>query len=125
MLAGGVPIVEAFNHVVSSIKNVYFKEIVADLAVKVENGARLSELLSANKIFPRQTSQLVAVGENTGQLDQMLINVADLFERERELFIKRFTTLLEPGLTLFVGLVVGLIAVSMFLPMIDMISKLE
>jgi len=125
MLAGGIPIVEAFSHVAGSIKNVYFQKIIVGIGLEVENGAKLSELLLKNKLFPIEASQMIEVGENTGRLDQMLISVADLFERERELFIKRFTTMLEPALTLFVGLLVGLIAVSMFLPMIDMISKLE
>ena len=125
MLAGGVPIIEALNHVVGSIKNICFRQTISELSLEIENGAKMSELLSKNKLFPLETSQMIAVGENTGRLDQMLLNVADLFERERELFIKRFTTMLEPALTLFVGLIVGLIAISMFMPMIDMISKLE
>jgi len=125
MLSGGIPIVEAFNHVAGSIKNSCFQKIIINICLEVENGAKLSELLGQNKLFPLEASQMIEVGENTGRLDQMLISVADLFERERELFIKRFTTMLEPALTLFVGLVVGVIAISMFLPMIDMISKLE
>ena len=120
-----IPIVEAFHHVTRSIKNTCFQKVIVGIGLEVENGARLSELLGQNKLFPFEACQIIEVGENTGRLDQMLINIADLFDRERELFIKRFTTMLEPALTLLVGLVVGVIAISMFLPMIDMISKLE
>jgi type II secretory pathway component PulF len=55
----------------------------------------------------------------------MLLNISSFYEKEREVFIKRFTTLLEPTLTLAVGVLVGMIAIGMFLPMINMISKLQ
>jgi len=125
LLMAGVPIIAALETILASIKNQTFKKIIMELKAEVENGARFSAVLVKQEIFPREACQMIEVGENSGQLDQMLLSVADFLERERDVFIKRFTSLLEPALTLFVGLVVGVIALAMFLPMIDMISKLQ
>jgi type IV pilus assembly protein PilC len=68
---------------------------------------------------------MVVVGENSGQLPEILLGVAEFYEKEREVMIKRFVSLLEPTLTLVVGLVVGVVVLAMFLPMINMISRLQ
>lgn len=125
LLQAGIPITEALNTTANSSNNRAFKQIVFEIKEAIENGERMSEVLSGYKIFPREAIQMISVGENSGTLDRMLLNISSFYEKEREVFIKRFTTLLEPALTLFVGVVVGVIALAMFLPMINMISKLQ
>jgi len=125
LLGGGIPIVEALKTTIDSIKNRAFQKIVLEIKEAIENGERLSEVFSKYKIFPREAIQMISVGEGAGNLSQMLLSIADFYEKEREVFIKRFTSLLEPALTLFVGIIVGVIAISMFLPMINVISELQ
>lgn len=125
LLGGGIPIVEAFKTTIDSIKNRAFKKIILEIKESVENGERLSEVFSRYRIFPQEAIQMISVGEGVGNLSDMLLSIADFYEKEREVFIKRFTSLLEPALTLFVGIIVGVIAISMFLPMINVISELQ
>ncbi|MFH1362443.1 MAG: type II secretion system F family protein [bacterium] len=125
LLQGGVPIIEAMNTAIKPVKNKVFQGIMSRAKDAVENGERLSWVLSQHKVFPAEAVQMVLVGENTGRLDEMLLSVAAFYEKEREVFVQRATSMLEPALTLFVGLIVGTIALAMFLPMIEMISKLQ
>jgi type II secretory pathway component PulF len=125
LLQGGVPIKEALQITHESATNLAFKKIILEIKEAVESGERLSNTLPKYKIFPAEAAQMISVGEGSGKLAEMLQNIAGFYEKERELFIKRFTTMLEPSLTLIVGIVVGVIALSMFLPMMDMVSKLQ
>jgi type IV pilus assembly protein PilC len=125
LLRAGLPITEALEAAIRSCQNRAFVRIVFEIKEAVENGEKLSEVLSRRKIFPCGTAQMISVGENTGRLAEMLLSVADLYEKEREVFLKRFAIMLEPALTLFVGIMVGFIAIAMFLPMVNMISKLQ
>lgn len=125
LLQGGISIIEALNTTINTSKNSAFRGIVCEIKVAIENGEKLSEVLARYKIFPKEAIQMISVGENSGKLAEMLLSISNFYEKERESFIKRFTTLLEPALTLFVGVVVGIIAVAMFLPMINVISRLQ
>jgi type IV pilus assembly protein PilC len=125
LLAGGIPIVEALNTAARSSRNKAVQNIIINVREEIENGVRLSEALAQHKMFPKESVQMLSVGENSGKLAEMLLSISDFYEKERETAIKRFTTMLEPAMTLFVGLVVGVIAIAMFLPMISMISRLQ
>ncbi|MBU1026385.1 MAG: type II secretion system F family protein [Candidatus Margulisbacteria bacterium] len=125
LLKGGVPIIEALNTAASSSTNQAFKNIFFHIKAEIENGNSLSDVLKRQPVFPKESFQMISVGENSGRLAEMLLSICDYYERERQVALKRFTALLEPCLTLFVGLVVGFIAVSMFLPMMNVISQLQ
>ena len=125
LLRAGLPITAALDTTANSSRNSVFKRIILEIKGSIENGERLSAVLSRYSIFPRESIQMIAVGENSGTLAEMLLNISSFFEKEREVFIKRATTLLEPVMTLFVGAMVGIIALAMFLPMINMISRLQ
>ncbi|OGB89676.1 hypothetical protein A2625_06060 [candidate division WOR-1 bacterium RIFCSPHIGHO2_01_FULL_53_15] len=125
LLKGGTPIVEALNITASAAKSMIFKTIVLHSKEEIENGNRLSSALETKNFFPPDAIQMLKIGESTGQLDEMLINIADFQAKERELFLKRVTTLIEPAMTLGVGLVVGIVVLAMFLPLVNMISSLQ
>jgi type IV pilus assembly protein PilC len=125
LLQGGVSITQALDSAANASRIKVFQRIVFEVKEAIENGERLSQVLSNYGIFPQEAIQMIAVGENSGKLGEMLVNIADFYEKEKELFIKRFTSMLEPALTLTVGIVVGIIAIAMFLPMVNMISKLQ
>lgn len=125
LLSGGTPISEALVITANSSRNQIFKNLISQARAEVENGRKLSEALSESGFFPTETLQMLRVGENSGQLDEMLISTANFLAKGREHFIKRLTTLLEPALTLSVGVVVGFIVLAVFLPLVNMISSLQ
>ncbi|MFH1575971.1 MAG: type II secretion system F family protein [Candidatus Margulisiibacteriota bacterium] len=125
LLQGGVPIIEALKTTIGSLTNQAFRRILLEIKEAVENGERLSDSLAKQGLFPKESIQMISVGEDSGKLAEMLLNVSSFYEKEKELSIKRFMTLLEPAMTLVVGVVVGVIAFSMFLPMMNMISQLQ
>ncbi|OGC06642.1 hypothetical protein A3H38_05590 [candidate division WOR-1 bacterium RIFCSPLOWO2_02_FULL_46_20] len=125
LLQGGIPIVEAFKTTASTSNNKAFREIIFKIKESIENGVRLAEALAQYEIFPNEAVQMVAVGENSGNLAEMLLSISGFYEKEKEIATKRFTMMLEPVLTLVVGLVVGVIAIAMFLPMMNVISQIQ
>jgi type II secretory pathway component PulF len=125
LLRGGVPINRALQTVAAAAPNLVLREKLSLAGGMVENGELLSQSLKQQGLLTEELSRIVAVGENTGQLAEMLLGVANYYDKEQAVSIKRYTALLEPVLTLTVGLFVGLLALSMFLPLINMLSKLQ
>ncbi|NQT30648.1 MAG: type II secretion system F family protein [Candidatus Saganbacteria bacterium] len=125
LLAGGDPILGALRITAETNNNQAFRKILFEIRQAIEIGEQLSHILSCYKLFPKEVIQMVSVGENTGKLAEMLFSICSFYERQRELHIKRFTAMLEPALTLFIGIVVGIVALAVFLPMVNMISRLQ
>ncbi|MFH1386827.1 MAG: type II secretion system F family protein [bacterium] len=125
LLKGGAPIIESLAITGEGLKNKTFKNIINNVKDEVENGERLSVAFERHNYWPSSVVQMIKVGERTGGLAEMLVNIADFKAREREVFLKRFTSLLEPGMTVVVGLVVGFIVLAMFLPMMNVVSTLQ
>jgi len=125
LLHGGLPISQALTSTIDTIASQSFKKIMENIKEQIENGAKLHQAAAEHAAFPAEAIQMLKVGENTGRLSEMLFSIADYYEKERELFIKRFTALLEPGLTLFVGLIVAMVALAMFLPMLSIMSQIQ
>jgi len=125
LLQGGIPLNLALALTVQSIKNRVLKRAMVNLKNEVENGAELNQALSQAPCFSSQIINMVALGEKSGRLSEMLLSATDFYEMEREIFVKRLITLFEPGLTLVVGLLVAVVALAMFLPMINMLSGLQ
>lgn len=125
LLNGGAPIVEALTITAHSSRSSIFKKTIFSVKDGVENGESLSEQFKKSGFFAQEAIQMLKVGESSGRLGEMLSNVSRFQSRERELTLKRFTSLLEPVMTLSVGLVVGVVILAMFLPMINMISVLN
>jgi type IV pilus assembly protein PilC len=96
-------------------------------AVRVESlqGRGLSEPLAANELFPKMFAQMVRVGEETGTLDSHLETLADFYEEEVERAVNTLTSMMEPALTLFVGLIVGFVAVSVIMPMYSLLGSIK
>ncbi|MDD4179624.1 MAG: type II secretion system F family protein [Candidatus Margulisbacteria bacterium] len=125
LLKGGTPILAALDTLAGSIKDVKFNEVVGEVRGKIENGEKLSRAVEESGYFPAEVVQMLKVGESSGQLSDMLLSVADFKTREREENLKKLTSLIEPALTLSVGLIVGFIVIAMFLPMVNMISNIQ
>ncbi len=116
LLGSGVSVLEALEIVSHSTKNVIFSNEIEQVKERVKNGAPLAEPLKQSKIFPVMVSQMIGVGEETGNLDKMLIKVAEFYERQIESFTKNLSSIIEPIIMLIVGVAVGFIIVSIITP---------
>lgn len=120
LLSSGVPMLTAIDIVGSVTGNHTFCDAVKTVGTKLEQGRPLAASLEESGIFPHLSIQMIRVGEQTGELEQMLENVADFFDGESEARIARLVSIMEPCLILAMGLVVGFVVLSVCLPIFDM-----
>lgn len=125
LIRGGVSIVEALAIIEPVLGNRVFANAVHDLAIRIRTGESLAALMKSNPIFPPLCVQMVAVGEESGHLDQMLLRIADAFERETTATAKVMTSLLAPALILVVAGMVGFILIAMMLPIFQLSTVLK
>lgn len=122
LMSAGVGVLEALQVTGGAIGNLVIEKELKDAANLVKNGKQLSEPLSASKYFPPIVSQMLAVGEETGQIDTILVKVADFYEEEVETTIDGLSSIIEPIMIVVLGAMVGLIAASVMGP-ITSLSK--
>jgi type IV pilus assembly protein PilC len=116
LIRSGVPILEVLDIVGGSAGNHVVEESIKGVATDVEKGDNLSVSLSRKKIFPPMLLRMVAAGEATGKIDTMLEKMADFWDEEIEALLDALTSLIEPMLIVFLGVIVGGIVIAMFLP---------
>ncbi len=122
LTASGVTVLEALHVTGGAIGNKVIEKELAAAAMEVKNGKQLSEPLSSSKHFPAIVSQMLAIGEETGKTDVILVKVADFYEEEVETVIDSLASIIEPLMIIFLGAGVGLIAAAVMGP-IASISK--
>lgn len=115
LLQSGVPILNALHIVEETLESKKMAEMISSVREGVKKGKGIARMLKENTIFPAFAVHMITVGEESGRLDEMLIKIADRLESEVRSTIKRLLSLLEPGLILFMGLVVGFIVISVLL----------
>ena len=120
LLVNGVPLLSALSIAKNVITNTVLKADVGEAAKQVKTGAPLARALASNGNFPRLALQMVNVGEETGKLDDMLLKVADTYDREVRTTIDRLMALLVPLLTLLMACLIGFIVMSILLPMLSL-----
>ena len=120
--ASGLPIMQTLEISTETIGNVYYARSLRKVTEEVKRGENLSDALARAGIFPPLLHQMATVGETTGKLDEVLGKVSDYYDQEVEYSIKRFTTLIEPVLLVFLGSFVFMVALSVFLPLFDLAS---
>lgn len=124
ILAGaGVPILEALNILSSSIGNAIYTMAIEKIAHGVERGLPLGTLLLADPVFPPVLGQMVVVGEETGKLDETLLNISGYFEQEGDQAVKGLTTAMEPIIMVVLGVGVGFIVLSIILPIYNLTAQ--
>jgi len=123
LLRSGVSIVEALQIVGNSLGNVYFQEEVFKASRKVEKGVPLSEPIIASKYFPPIIGQMIAVGERTGKIDEVLLKTSAYFESEADQAVKNLSTALEPIIMVLLGLMVGVLILSVITPIYKLTSS--
>ena len=120
LLNNGVPLVNALQVVTNTMANRYMSQVLGDLLVEVKRGQSLSKLLKKTNLFPEFFLHMVAVGEETGRLADMLLSAAQSQEAEVRSEVKRLVALLEPVLILGMGLLVAFIIVSLLMPILNL-----
>ena len=116
LIRSGVPILEVLDIVGGSAGNHVVEESIKGVSLDVEKGDNLSVALSKKQIFPPMMLRMVAAGESTGRIDGMLEKMADFWDEEIEAMLDALTSLIEPLLIIFLGVIVGGIVIAMFLP---------
>ncbi|MDP3804342.1 MAG: type II secretion system F family protein, partial [Candidatus Omnitrophota bacterium] len=125
LLGSGVPILESLDIVKEVTGNEVLARIIANVRKGVERGERMSETLKVSEEFPPDVIQMVSVGEETGNLDDMLNKIADFYDMTVNYAVKKLTTIIEPIFLVILGGMVGLIMASMLLPIFDMVKTLR
>jgi len=117
----GFPITQAIEITAHVIGNVIYRDILEEIAEKVKAGELLSNLLRQNEYyFPDLVGQMVAIGENTGRLEQMLAKISDFYSREVENTLDNLTELIQPVLISIIGIFVGLLFASVLIPIYNL-----
>lgn len=125
LMASGVQIIESLEITKTTMTNSVLEDAIENSRRAVMIGENMSDALAATKIFPPMTTQMMSIGEETGNIDGMLDKIADYFEREVDEAIDGMTAAIEPILIMVLGSIVGLIVAGMFMPMFAIIGQLS
>lgn len=123
LLGTGVPLVDSLKVIGEAAGNEIFRRGLEQAAEAVEKGSPLSEALSGNSAFPPIIAQMIATGEQTGKLDEILFNVSKYFETEAEQKVKGLTSAIEPLIMIVLGLGVGFLVIAIILPIYNLTSQ--
>ncbi len=125
LTAGGLPILDGLEITAKASGNVVVEEAIMDARKSVSEGQLLAEPLATRpKIFPPMVVQMISVGEQTGNLDDMLNKIADFYEDEVDVAVAALMSALEPAMIFFLGCTVGIIVVAMYLPMFKLVATM-
>jgi len=124
LLSAGVPVLEALDITARTAGNAVIEQSILQVRKAVEEGKTIAEPLKATEQFPPMVVQMISVGETTGAMDTMLSKIAEFYEEEVDLAVAGLMRLIEPVILFFLGVVIGGIAIALYLPMFDLISKI-
>ncbi|GAC1634774.1 MAG: type II secretion system F family protein [Candidatus Acidiferrum sp.] len=125
LISSGVPILEGLDITARTAGNAVVERALIRVRKSLEEGKSLTEPLKESDVFPGMVTQMIGVGEQTGAMDAMLQKIADFYEEEVDAAVKDLLTALEPVMIVFLGLVVGGVVISMYLPLFTVIGKLS
>jgi type IV pilus assembly protein PilC len=125
LVGSGVPILQAIEITGKTSGNTVIEESMVDVKESVRSGESIAKPLARASVFPPMVTQMISIGEETGALDAMLNKIADFYEDEVDAAVKALTSIIEPIMMVFVGGLVGLIVISMYLPMFNMMNLVK
>ena len=125
LMGAGVAVLEALNVTARAVGNVVYEQALVEAAEQVKNGKTLSSVIEKNDLFPPIVAQMLAVGEETGQTDTVLVKVADFYEEEVDVAIDGISSIIEPVMILIMGSMVGLIAASVMGPIAGLAQSIK
>src|ERR1043166_10262862 len=125
LISSGVPILEGLDITAKTAGNAVVEKALLKVRKALEEGKSLTEPLRETNVFPGMVTQMIGVGEQTGALEAMLQKIADFYEDEVDAAVKDLLAAMEPMMIVFLGVVVGGIVISMYLPLFSLIGKLS
>ena len=125
LLASGVAILDSLTITAKTAGNSVVQEAVNKARSRIAEGQTIAEPLKESGVFPPMVTQMVAIGERTGQLDSMLTKVADFYDEQVDAAVAALTSVLEPIIVVFMGVIIGGILIAMYLPMFDLINVIK
>jgi type IV pilus assembly protein PilC len=125
LYSSGIPILQALEMVQEVAHNLVIAQILRQARQAVEQGGSLTEALSNSREFPPMVTYMMRTGEESGKMDEMLTKISDFYDQEVETVVKKFSSVLEPILIGVMAIIIGFIAISVFLPMLDMIDAIK
>jgi len=125
LISSGVPILEGLDITAKTAGNAVVEKALMKVRRALEEGKSLTEPLRETEVFPGMVTQMIGVGEQTGAMDAMLQKIADFYEDEVDAAVKDLLTALEPVMIVFLGVVVGGVVISMYLPLFSLIGQLS
>ena len=120
LVAAGVPILDALDTVAATSGNVVIEGVILQSKESISQGQTLTAPLAAAKVFPVMVTSMISIGEQTGTLEIMLGKIADFYEEEVDTAVDSMTSLMEPFIMSFLGVVIGGLVISMYLPIFQM-----
>jgi type IV pilus assembly protein PilC len=125
LLRSGVPLLVSMSVVQQTVGNRPVAAALVSAEEEIRAGRGLVEPLRGSRLFPQMVLEMVAVGEETGAIDQMLMRVADFYDKEIDTAVERLSSMVEPVIIVFLGGVVGFILLSLIMPMFDIYSQMQ
>ena len=125
LLQSGVPILDALEICARTSGNVTIEEGIMHVRQRISEGQNMADPLMEAKVFPDMVVQMIGVGEQTGALDQMLNKIADFYEEETDVAVAAMTSMLEPIMMVGIGGMVGVVLVSMYLPIFELAGNIR
>ena len=125
LLSSGVSILEALDITSKTAGNVVIKNAVRKAMLSIAEGETITGPLKESKVFPPMVTQMISVGEKTGGLDEMLSKIADFYDEEVDAAVSALTSLIEPIVIVFMGVMIGGIMIAMYMPMFDIIGQIK
>lgn len=125
LLSSGVPILSAMETVAGTVANEILGDAILEARARIREGDRIGDPLQRSKMFPPMVVQMISIGEESGSLDNMLMKVADFYESEVDAALESLTSAIEPLMIVVLGVAVGFIVVSMFMPLLSIITNLS
>ena len=125
LLSSGVSILEALDITAKTAGNVVIKNAVRKAMLSIAEGDTITGPLKESNVFPPMVTQMISVGEKTGGLDDMLSKIADFYDEEVDAAVASLTSLIEPIVIVFMGIMIGGILIAMYMPMFDIIGQIK
>jgi type IV pilus assembly protein PilC len=122
LLHSGITLSDGLNILKESSNNLILQKEVSLMSSSIRKGKSFQQSLSGSVIFPEMVIQMINVGEETANLDEMLSQVADLYEEETDIMVEGLTSVIEPFLIVFIGLIIGVIIVALYLPIFELVN---
>ena len=125
LVASGVPMMRSMEIIGETAGNAVIAKAINDARNAIRDGQRISTPLAASELFPAMVTHMIDIGEETGRLSEMLVKVSDFYDAEVDAAVKGLTSMIEPMLIVFMGVVVGFIAISVMAPMFKLVSSIN